>query len=319
MELKPWTEVGIAAVHGLVEVCERVDEAPFLTSLTELEYRVGEPHFDPGTDAMVVVDGGDLLGWATVWHEPSGERLERCHLSGSVPPDHRGLGVGSRLLAWQVERGKAQLGAYDHDLPRFLRTFERAEQRDAHALLEDHGFAAVRWFEELLRPVEPLDAPEPTGIQIVPWDDSLSEAVRTVKNRAFGDHWGSTPTGEEAWVAWMADPMVRLDLSRIALDDGRVVGYSINAHYPEDEERTGRRDGWIDSLGVLAECRGRGIASTLIAHSVTAFADAEFTHALLGVDSDNPTGAAGLYRRLGFAPLHRSVTHELEVGSAGSR
>jgi mycothiol synthase len=239
MELKPWTEVGIAAVHGLVEVCERADEAPFLTSLTELEYRVGEPHFDPGTDAMVVVDGGDLLGWATVWHEPSGERLERCHLSGSVHPDHRGRGVGSRLLAWQVERGKAQLGAYDHDLPRFLRTFERAEQRDAHALLEDHGFAAVRWFEELLRTVEPLDAPEPTGIQIVPWDDSLSEAVRTVKNGAFGDHWGSTPTGEEAWAAWIADPMVRLDLSRIALDDGRVVGYSINATTPRTRRGRG--------------------------------------------------------------------------------
>ena len=311
MELIPWSEAGLDASHGVVEAIQRADGVPFVTSRAEIDEWVAEPHFDPGEDAVVAAVGGQVVGYAVAGHAPSGERLERVHLQGGVLPDHRGTGIGSALLEWQIERGREHLAGYDHDLPKYIRTWEYDFQQGAHRLFEDHGMVPVRWFEELIRPVDPIAST--TDVSIVPWESEHSAAVLAVKNAAFADHWGSTPTDPETWGLWMDAENTRLDLSFVALDGDEIVGFALNGHYPADEEVLGRKDGWIESLGVSRSHRGRGIASALIARSVAAFAEAGFDSAMLGVDSANPTGARGLYERLGFEPLHRAVSHELVV------
>jgi ribosomal protein S18 acetylase RimI-like enzyme len=55
------------------------------------------------------------------------------------------------------------------------------------------------------------------------------------------------------------------------------------------------------------------VASALIAASLKTFAAAGFTHAMLGVDADNPTGAHRLYKALGFERERRSITHQIEL------
>ncbi len=85
------------------------------------------------------------------------------------------------------------------------------------------------------------------------------------------------------------------------------------SHFPGDEEVTGRLDGWVTTLGTLASHRKRGIASAMVLTACHAFRDAGFNHALLGVDSESPTGAYRLYQQLGFTELNRSVQHQLEV------
>jgi ribosomal protein S18 acetylase RimI-like enzyme len=37
------------------------------------------------------------------------------------------------------------------------------------------------------------------------------------------------------------------------------------------------------------------------------------THASIGVDSESPTGAARLYRRLGFEPVQRAIDYEIAL------
>jgi ribosomal protein S18 acetylase RimI-like enzyme len=107
----------------------------------------------------------------------------------------------------------------------------------------------------------------------------------------------------------------RPDLSFVVLDDrDRVVAHCMNKRFESDDDLIGRSDGWIDSLGTLREHRGKGIASALVAHSLHAFAAAGLTHASIGVDSENPSGAAQLYRRLGFQPQQRSITYEIALG-----
>ena len=59
----------------------------------------------------------------------------------------------------------------------------------------------------------------------------------------------------------------RLDLSFLALAGGEVVGVCLNAVYPEDEKVTGRREGWVMSLGVRRPWRGKGLAKALLATS----------------------------------------------------
>jgi mycothiol synthase len=314
IETRPLNPGDGVAVHRIIRAAEVADRAPLATSLPEVQLRLEAPHLDLATDSRLALVDGEPAGFAYVDHTPSGERLERAYLFGDVDPAHRRRGVGSELFAWQLERARDMLAGYGNDLPRYVRTQQRAARVDALALYERHGLQAVRYEDELLRPVDPpVPAGRVDGVAIVGWDDARRDEVRRVKNAAFADHWGSTPSDEAAWAHWLADECVRLDLSMLAMVDDEVVGFSLNDHYPDDEAVTGRRDGWISSLGVLREHRRRGIAAALIAASVAAFGEAGFTHAMLGVDTDNPSGAYSLYQRLGFEPVERSITHEVEV------
>jgi len=64
----------------------------------------------------------------------------------------------------------------------------------------------------------------------------------------------------------------------------------------------------------LKEYRKRGIASALLVASMKRMKDAGFESAGLDVDSANPTGAHGLYQRLGFTITFQSTIWERQVG-----
>ncbi len=302
-------------VAALVEQAGDADRHPYVASLAELEDDFDAPHFDPGSDARVVVADGGIVGWGWILHRPSGEREERAYLLGTVHPDHRGRGIGTELFTWQVDRATALVRAHPGTHPRFLRTDAYDWMEADHRLHARFGFEPVRWLEELLRHLSDLPDPRPVdGVTVIRWDRNRDEEALRVKNAAFADHWGSTPTDTETWAAWLEGHGTRLDLSQMAVDrSGKLVGLSLNEHLPHDEARTGRKDGWVATLGVLREWRGRGVGAGLVIESLHAFADAGMTHAMLGVDSGNTTGAAGLYRKLGFETLTRSITRQREV------
>lgn len=314
MELVPLAPEHLEAIVEIVRAEGEHDRHPNILSNAELEEMYDEPHFDPTVDGRLAILDGEPAGWARIWHQPSGSGQERAHLMGTVHPEYRRRGVGSALLEWQLARARERVEGVPGDHPRYIRTMVYEWVNDATALFERNGMVAVRWFDEMLRPLAGNETATPVaGIEIVPWDQVDSMAVRLVKNAAFTDHWGSTPTDEAMWTSWLKGHGIRLDLSYVAMAGTEIVGFSLNEHYPEDEARHGRREGWIGSLGVLRDWRGRGIASALISASMARFVSEGFTHAALGVDSDSPTGAAGLYRRLGFETTHRSVCHEIRV------
>jgi ribosomal protein S18 acetylase RimI-like enzyme len=65
----------------------------------------------------------------------------------------------------------------------------------------------------------------------------------------------------------------------------------------------------VNTVGTRRAWRGKGVASWLITEALRRIAEAEdgFQRAILGVDSENPTGALRVYRRLGFSEDVRSV------------
>jgi ribosomal protein S18 acetylase RimI-like enzyme len=231
-----------------------------------------------------------------------------------VDPKFRRRGIGRALLEWQSDAGTALLQQYEHDLPRFLFLNSWDWLESDHAFYRSHGFEEMRYFAEMLRPLDDLPPLAiPVGVSLEDWRDEFAEATRVLVNSAFADHWGSTPVPADAWPHRLARAGVRLDLSVVALVDGSVVGAAINGVYPSDFASSGRREGWIETLGVASDFRRRGIAAALITASLHKFVADGLTHAMLGVDSDNPTGAYGLYERLGFRPLHRHTTFGREV------
>lgn len=304
----------LQAVHLLQRRAEQHDRIPVATPIEEFLELLEEPHFDLEADSRVIEVAGELAAWGRIWHQPSGVREERAYLIGAVDPAHRGKGVGTALLEWQLARAREALNRASPGLPKYMRIMINDFQHSAIRLFERHGLTPVRYNDELLRELGSIpELPPITGVEIVPWDPARSEEARSVQNAAFADHWGWTPRGREHWEHELAAFGSRLDLSFFALDEGRLVGLTRNGHFPGDEAVTGRRDGWIMLLSVLRSHRKRGIASALVTASLRAFQGAGFTHSALGVDSENPTGAYQLYERLGYRPMRRSVTYQAAV------
>ena len=289
------------------------DRIPATLSLEELEGWRSEPYFALATDARVIETDGALVGWARIWHQPSGVREERAYLWGGVAPEHRGRGIGSALFRWQLARATEALRASSAVLPRFVRAHAFDFQESALRLYARHGLRVIRYGNEMLRDLAAIpQQPVLDGIVVRGWDPVRSEEVRVAQNAAFADHWGSTPRDTAAWEHFLGNHGVRLDLSFLALDGDRVVGASLNGEFPEDAV-DGRREGWILNVGVVPSHRKRGIASALIAASLAAFRGAGFTHSALSVDTENPTGAFQLYERLGYTSLHRTVVYQTQV------
>lgn len=302
------TPADFDAVHALMRRIESADRLPLATSRESLEEWCDDPHLDLAADTRLLEDGGTVVAWGQIWHQPSDRREERAFVFGGVDPGHRRRGIGRRLLAWQIARAEEVLRANPAGLPGYVRAQAFAQQVDDLALYARHGLVPTRYNDELLRDLVDLPArPEIPGIAIVPWDAARSEAARVAQNEAFADHWGSTPRDAAAWAHELAAQRMRLDLSFLALDGEAVVGVCRNVTYPADEEVTGRRDGWIGDVSVVRSHRRRGIASALIVASLEAFQAAGLTHSMLGVDSENPTGAYGVYERLGYLPTDRMV------------
>jgi ribosomal protein S18 acetylase RimI-like enzyme len=312
--LRPIDVSDLDAVHRLHRRIETHDGLPIATPREEFEEWREDPHLDLREDTRLAEVAGEIVAWGRIWHSPSGVREERAYVMGGVDPAHRGRGVGSALLTWQIARAEAKLRAAAPALPRYVRAWAYDFQPSALRLYERHGMRAVRYTDELLLDLAQAgEAPPVDGVEIVPWDMARSEEARVAVNDAFADHWGSTPRDPAAWAHALASFGTRLDLSFFALAEGRVVGACRNDHFPEDERVNGRREGWIMQVGVVRAHRKRGIASALIGASLDAFRRAGFTHSALGVDSENPTGAYHLYERLGFRPMRRSVVHQRDA------
>jgi mycothiol synthase len=315
-ELRPARADDVASVAELIRRAEAHDRVPRVLAEEELAQDLGAPHIELGADTRVAVRGDELVGWAYVWNPPARHRLDRAELYGEVAPDHRGRGIGRALLGWSVERARDRLAGRTHELPRFIRIYAYDWLDDRRRLFRRFGFEVVRWHDELLRPLHDLpQVAVPDGVTLLPWPDDRDDELRTVRNAAFADHWGSTVIEPEQWQEFIRGHGARRDLSVVAVDErtGEVIGLCVNQAYPEDEAVTGRRDAWIANIATLQPARGRGVASAMIAWSLRAFADDGFTHALLDVDTDNPTGAPQLYRKLGFEPHNRAVVYEIEV------
>jgi len=316
IELRPARDGDLAPLCELINRGCAHDGIQQVLALEELRESVDMPFIDLAEDARVAEVDGQLAGWVWIWNQPSTAREERAFVFGEVEPVHRGRGVGRALFGWGVERATERLAGRDHDLPRYVRADAYDWLEPRHRLYARFGFEPVRWFEELCRPLGDVpDAPLPAGVAIEQWPDDRDEEIRTVRNAAFADHWGNAPRDEAGWHQMVRGHGARADLSFVAVDEssGEVLSLCLNHAFPEDEAVTGRRDGWIDNLATAREWRGRGLASALIAASFQAFEKAGFTHAMIGVDADSPTGAARLYRNLGFEPMHRSITYQLEV------
>jgi mycothiol synthase len=314
---RPLALADAAAYARLSEACRVADGGTEVTTEETARRELTDPHTPVATNsACLAAEDGELVAYGAVMERLDGTRARHVYLWGTTHPAHRGRGIGSALVSWAVARGREILAGRPADLPRLLEAFRDEAMTDAIELHQRLGFRPVRWYHDMRRDLrQPIpDEPGPAGLQVVAFDPAWEERVRLVHNEAFADHWGSEPLPVDVFERdFVGDPRFRADLSFLVLDGAELVGYTLNYVAEDDWAVTGIRDGWIGQLGVRRGWRRRGVATALLVRSMLAFRDAGLEMASLDVDSENPTGAVGVYERVGFRPEKRFVRLALEL------
>ncbi|MGY2065392.1 GNAT family N-acetyltransferase [Blastococcus sp. SYSU DS0619] len=262
---------------------------------------------------------GTVVGYATTIAPPTFRDAYGVHLQGRVHPEWRGQGIGRALLAWQLDRG-AELHATRHpEAPARLTATVYTSQTSLEALLRRAGLEQLRWFFHMERPLTGLpDRRVVEGVQLVPFTWDRDEQVRQAHNAAFTEHYGSSERDAVSWqVMFTGMRAFRPDLSVLAVLDGEVVGYALAYVHESGGRATGTRQCYFGQIGVVPRARGRGLSKAVIIEALHVAAANDCQTAGLEVDSENSTGALGLYESLGFSTAHTQVSWSRRLSPQG--
>jgi mycothiol synthase len=308
---RPLTPADDQALHALMRASEVADRVPYMSTLDEVRQRMADPEIELPIDSLGgFLRDGRLACFGAVKLRRHVVRRRAAVQAGTVHPELRRRGLGTLVLRWTEARGRERLADFDDDLPQALECWSDADAADRRALFSSMGYQPARYYDEMVRSlVQAVPAPRlAPGLRFVGWSAALDEAVRQAHNEAFADHWGSEPLTAQSWHnQFVGSPVFRADLSCVVLDGTQVAGYCLAYHAPADYEVSGKRDGWLGQIGVRRPWRKKGVATAIICRVMGAMAAIGLDRAILEVDSDNPSGAAGLYRRLGFTTERREI------------
>lgn len=250
------------------------------------------------THHWVVSDHGRIVGWVWAADQSGGAIDVDWYVDPALERDPYYL--VTNWLVWAVLGDIETRARADGRTSVRLETGAYQAHTERAGELVAIGFKRERTFFRLARPVDPTEifpAP-PAGIVIKPAGDTEDQrrVTHRILDTAFADHFNHHARSFDEW--WN-DQRVRagLDLAhwRIAELDGVPVGAcTVRDRYFD------QNDGYISSLGVLGEGRGRGVAKALLADTFAFYRDAGRSRVLLHVDSDSPSGATRLYESVGM-------------------
>lgn len=309
------TDADLDAWEALLRRMAVEDKPDWIEQRADLAEVLAASKNDPALDTVIGLDDdGTPRAFGRI-SSNAGSRL--VHTFGGVDPEWRRRGIGRAVHEWQVARARRRLSDAGIE-GGFVRAYVEESNPGHQALLETSGSKVVRYFTEMTRDLSE-DIPEvdlDPELEIVTFSEDLSESVRLAHNEAFADHWGSEPRDEETWHFTVTHPEFRPDWSLVAVDSGsgEVAAYQIASYDPESKQLVGHDEGYTELLGVRRAWRGRRLAPALLAEAMRRFKADGMENAGLGVDTENPSGALGLYERMGYTPTRRSMAYERLLG-----
>ncbi|MCC7361903.1 MAG: GNAT family N-acetyltransferase [Anaerolineales bacterium] len=317
-------EADLPAMLAVLRAAKDADGLEDVDTLTTMQNQYRHlTNCDPDRD-IVLVEGPDGLAayGRTLWFKedrPADNREIYHHVVvGFVQPALRGQGVGRALHAWLEARAQAVAAELGHaarpaaevDWQSFAYEQETAKGR----LLTRAGYQPIRYFYDMVRPnLDDIpDARLPAGLEVRPALPEHYRAIWEANEEAFRDHWAEPERTPEDYERWLHDEReFQPEIWKVAWDTagnqvaGMVLGYIL----AEQNEKFNRRRGWTENICVRRPWRKQGVASALIAENLRELKARGMTEAALGVDTENPTGALGVYERMGFRPVRREAAY----------
>lgn len=274
-------------------------------SITAEEMEFSYTHlkdFDLLEDMLLAEVNGELVAYGRASHREEAEDRHVYFAWGVVHPAWRRKGLG-RFLLHHNEARLRQIAAGHPDDKQKVFMVEAAEmQIGATALVLREGYREDRHFFLMLRDLsEPIPAAElPKGLEVRPSTKVQYRVIWEAMDEAFRDHWGYSAGTEEDFQRFANYPNQDPRLWQVAWEGEQVAGMVLNRISKEENEQLGLRWGWTDPICVRRPWRRRGLARALIYKSMALLKAEGMQQAVLGVDTQNLSGALDLYESCGY-------------------
>ena len=273
---------------------------------------------DPERDTRVALLDGERAGFIQV--------NSRVRTPGRVVhrfevwtwPEWRRRGVGRALVAWAEERSRTMRDVGEpggRGLPHVMSAGVNTTNPFSAAFAERLGYRRARSSFLMRRPLDqPIpDAPLPPGLELRPVRAADHRAIFDANAEAFQDHWEAAERTDDDFRNLFAEPAIDTSLWVVAWAGDQVAGVSMNWIEDEENARVGVDAGWLGNVSVRRPWRRQGVGAAIIAASLRTFRHRGLAEGRLGVDAENPTGALGLYERLGFVPFSQFDSYRKEL------
>jgi mycothiol synthase len=310
---RPLTREDAPALTRSWAAIEAVDRTGEHYSEQDLRDVLEDEAIELGRDSLAAIDpDGEAVAFAWLHGSAAVVDVDRIWVDGAVLPAARQRGLGRRLLEWAEERATSLHRERHPEVPAAARVVVHQNNPGKEALIRTAGYEAARWAYTMSRGMDaplPDVPPTPSGLTVRPYATDRDDAVRHAHLEAFADDWGATPPDEQEWSRWYTPTTtLRPEVSWLVLNGEEVVGYLLTHFWEADAAATGLREAYVGQLGVRPAWRRRGLGGLLLATALRSYRGAGYERSALSVDTDNATGALGLYERAGFAVKDTWVT-----------
>jgi len=238
------------------------------------------------------------------WHQPE-DTYNRAYGELDVHPDWREPVFVDEVVGASIEAVGDLI-----DRPVEHRIGVAGSQDWKQAGLERAGYSADRHFYRMSASVAgTIPTPQvPDGYKIRPLaGDGEVEGWVAAFNGAFAGHYDPPTMTIEDKRNQMTSPGYLPEADLVLADaDDRIVGVGRNSR---EILKGGQDKGWVNSIAILPEHRGRGLGRALLLSSMAALKRAGFKRVHLSADTGNETGALQLYSSAGFAVDSRMIVY----------
>lgn len=309
----------LPAIAAFYEICEQVDQLDDTATLADLQRRLDHPP-PGGTHHRQLWEAptGQLVGVVALWLDDPTE-VPTDVLEGwvgiFVHPAWRGQQLETELLTWAEHHVREQAQAAQR--PAKLLAGARADAPQYRAIYETPGYEMIRQFHTMVRSLaDPIPQPQfPPGFTSRPTHAEEAATWVEMFNESFVDHWHFTPTTLARRQFRLTYPTYQPELDWVAVaPDGTLAGFCGAEIDHEENSLKHRSEGWIGLLGTRRGYRRRGLARAMLLQGLHQLHAAGMETTLLGVDSQNPNQAMGLYESVGFTIKETHLTYQKSLG-----
>lgn len=277
-----------------------------------------EPGMEPELDTVAVWDGNRLVGFAQlrVGHQLR-EGLSRISITGGVHLEYRRQGLGAKLMDIMESRARQKSEQLHPGAPAAVDMWGNAPGHGAGAMAEARGYLAARYFQDMTVKAEgfrkaPTELGANDSLAVLAYSPEWAEPIRLLDNEAFADHWGSTPKTADEWEAMTSARTFRAERSRMLVEEQpgglrpEVLSYVLSSEWVPNEL-------YVARVGTARDSRGKGYAGRLLSDVIAKALAEGFTQVGLSVDAQSPTGAVGVYERLGFSVKRTGTMYRKDI------